>query len=202
MSQKLDAVVFDFGGVLVDWNPEYFLKSFFSNSEEIAQFIDDTDYHHWNVKMDLGMPIREACLNLKTTHPHYTHIFDAYEQDWLQTLSGPISGTVSILRDLHESGVPLYGITNYNQDTLRLTRDKYDFFSLFRGIVVSGEEGIMKPAPRIYQILLERYRLKPEGLLFIDDRAENINAAKKLGFKGHVFTSPEDLQACLDQYDF
>ncbi len=202
MTVTLDAVVFDFGGVLIDWNPQYFLGDYFVSDADSAAFMEQIDFHMWNEKMDMGMAIDEVCRRLKLDHPQHHHIFDAYEKQWLKTLSGPIEGTVDILRGLDAKNVPLYGITNYNQDTLRMTMDAYDFFQVFKGIIVSGEEKMIKPDPKIYQLLLKRYGLSAEKLLFIDDRSENIDAAKALGFHGHVFTTPEELARDLKNYDF
>ncbi len=201
MTISLDAVVFDFGGVLVDWQPQNFFLPFLDNDpQKLTLFFKEIDYFNKNDEMDRGLKLADACQSWAETHPHYQHIFEAYRDRWIDTLAGPIAGSVEILKNLDRQSVPLYAITNYNSENLAKTRETYDFFDVFKGIVVSDDERVLKPDPAIYKILLQRYSLTPERLLFIDDRQENVEAAVALGFHGHHFKTPELLLRDLERY--
>lgn len=187
-------IIFDFGGVLIDWDPRLVYKPYFGHDDAaVKRFFDETDIMSANHAMDKGQPFGEALSELAANHPHYREPIFYWKDKWLDMVRGPIEGTVKILRELHDRGYPLYGLTNWSHETFPLVFKQNDFFCCFRDIVVSGVEKEIKPEPEIFHILLRRNQLQPETCLFIDDNASNIETAKKLGMAGILFESPKQL---------
>ncbi len=201
MNRELDAVVFDIGNVLLDWNPEYIFRKILPSNIDVQDFFKEIDYFERNYEMDKGIPLEQARKEMIAAFPHYADVFNAYFDRWIESIGGEIAGTTRLLRQLHKIGIPLYSITNFHQDFFEITCKHYDFLKLFNGIVVSGTEGIRKPDQEIYQLLLDRYDLRPERLIFIDDKPENVETSEKLGFHGHVFESAEGLRDRLDTFN-
>ncbi len=191
-------VVFDIGGVLVDWDPRHLYRKLFPRDPEgMERFLAEVCTMEWNSGQDAGRSWAEATALLKSEHPAEAERIDAYHLRWEETLGGPIGGAVDILRELKAAGRPLYGLTNWSHETFPIGRDRFDFLGWFDGIVVSGEERLVKPDPRIYRLLMERYELRPEELVYVDDNARNTEAAAALGLHGIHFTGPEALRAEL-----
>ena len=174
-------IVFDFGGVLVDWNPEYLFKDVFTDRSELDHFLENICTPDWNEKQDAGRPLSEAIRTLQVKHPKYRDEIRLYYEEWTTMLGGPIEQNVALLRPLKTS-YRLFGLTNWSAETFPIASDLYPFFGEFEGIVISGVERLAKPDERIYLLLLERYQLTASECLFIDDNERNILVAKTLGF--------------------
>ena len=183
-------IVFDFGGVLVDWNPEYLFKNVFKDRSELDHFLENICTPDWNEKQDAGRSLTEAIQTLQKRHPEYRDEIRLYYHEWTTMLGGPIEQNVALLEPL-KMNYRIFGLTNWSAETFPIAYDLFPFFGDFEGIVVSGEERLAKPDEQIYLLLLERYGLSGEECLFIDDNAWNIKAARALGFhtlhlKGNV----------------
>ena len=174
-------IVFDFGGVIVDWNPEYLFKDVFNDRSELDHFLENICTPDWNEKQDAGRSLSEAIRILQKRHPEYRDEIRLYYDEWTTMLGGPIEQNVALLESL-KMNYRIFGLTNWSAETFPIACDLYPFFGDFEGIVVSGEERLAKPDERIYLLLLERYGLSVEECLFIDDNARNIEAATALGF--------------------
>lgn len=187
-------IIFDFGGVLVDWNPTYLYKNLFKEEAEMHDFLNDICTSDWNEQQDEGRTLREGTDYLVALHPEKTALIEAYYSRWEEMLAGPIQGTVDILQQLKNAGTyGLYGLTNWSTETFPIALARFDFFSLFDGILVSGAERIRKPDPAFYQLLLSRYNLQASECLFIDDNQRNTDAAIKFGISSINFKNPEQL---------
>lgn len=193
-------VIFDLGGVLIDWNPEYLYKKIIKDEEERKYFLDHICTMDWNVQQDAGRSIQEGNEVLIVQYPKYKKEIEAYYGRWEEMLGGVIKPTEDLLHALKANEkLHLYALTNWSAETFPIAYDRYSFFKVFEGIVVSGEEKMRKPFPEIFHLICERYHLRPEESLFIDDNEENCKAAETLGFKVHHFRHPEGLQDLLKQ---
>jgi len=193
-------IIFDLGGVLIDWNPRYVYKTIFSSEEKMEWFLKHITTMEWNIQQDAGRDLEEATKILVERHPEWKKEIEAYYGRWEEMLGGPIDGTVKILRDLiDEKKYRILALTNWSQNTFPIALERYEFLKSFEGIVVSGDEKCIKPDKEIYNILLKRYDLLPEECVFIDDNVHNIDAAKELGIRGIHFTSPEGLATRLQE---
>jgi len=193
----LPAVVFDIGGVLVDWNPRYLYRKLLPDEPAVERFLAEVCTTEWNAEQDLGRPWAEAVAQLCARFPDQAALITAYRERWGEMVAGAIDGTVAVLRELRDAGVPLYALTNFSADTFAQARARFDFLGWFQGIVVSGQERLVKPDPRIYRLLLERYRLAAETTVYLDDAPANVVAARALGMTGLRFTDPDQLRADL-----
>ncbi|WGL53258.1 HAD family phosphatase [Nocardioides sp. BP30] len=190
-------VVFDFGGVLIDWDPEPAVAAGVG-PEEARRFFAEFDFGSWNHAQDAGRSWDDALLELEATHPHFLAHGRAYRANFDHALRGEVPGTAQVLRDLHTAGVPLLGLTNWSDELFHgFAPQRFDFLALFEDIVVSGTEGLAKPDPAIYRLAVERIGLPAGQLVFIDDRAENVATARALGMHGIVFTDAETLRTAL-----
>lgn len=176
-------VVFDFGGVLIDWNPRYFFRNYFHDDERMEYFLSHVCSPEWNEKQDAGRSIAEAVAEAKSLHPEFSDAIECYYGHFAESLGGPIEKNVQRLKDYKAQGFRLYGLTNWPAETFHYALERFDFLSLLDGIVVSGVEKVKKPDSRIYQILLTRYSLNPAECLFLDDREENLRAAALQGMQ-------------------
>ena len=198
---SIDAVVFDLGGVLIDWNPRYLYRSLFPGDEAAMEnFLAQVVTPEWNERQDAGRACSEAVAELISRHPDRADLIEAYYARWEEMLGGSLDDSVALLEALRRRAVPLYGLTNWSKEKFPIARERFDFLDWFEGIVVSGEEGVAKPDPRIFQILLDRYALDPRNSLFIDDNPFNVEAAQSLGFHIHQFRTPQGLQTALAGY--
>lgn len=180
---RVKAVVFDFGGVLIDWNPRYFFRSYFHDDERMEYFLAHVCNQEWNEKQDGGRSIAEAVAEAKRLHPEFSDAIDCYYGHFPECLGGAIEKGVTRLRLYKELGYRVYGLTNWAAETFHYALERFDFLQLFDGIVVSGKEHVRKPDPRIFQILLTRYGLQAEECLFLDDHEENLIPAQQLGMQ-------------------
>lgn len=194
----ITAVVFDLGGVLVDWNPEYLYSKVIPDPVERRAFLGEVCTLEWNYAMDAGLSVREEVAKLAAERPEHADLINAWWDRWPEMLGDEIPGTRAIAERISASGLPLYALTNWSSETWPLGLDGFPFLrDLFDGIVVSGDEGVAKPDRRLFAILSDRYGLDPETAAFIDDSPKNAAAAADLGYRTHVFTSADDLAAWL-----
>ncbi len=185
--QGVKNVVFDFGGVLIDWNQRYLYRKVFASEEEMEWFLANVCTGEWNARQDAGRPFAEGIAEAKAQYPQYSEQIEMFWSRWIEMVGGEIQENTDWLRRLKAEGYGIYGLTNWSAETLPQVMESYDFFSLFDGIVVSGEEHLLKPDPRIYRVLLNRYHLNPAECLFIDDNPQNVAAAKRIGMWGLTF---------------
>ncbi|WP_277111310.1 HAD family hydrolase [Chryseobacterium taklimakanense] len=193
-------IIFDFGGVLMDWNPRYFFKDYFNDDEKMEFFLKNVAVDDWNAEQDRGRTLKEGTEILIEKYPDWEKEVRAYYDNWTTMLRSDIPKNVEVLRKLADTDYELFGLTNWSHETFPYALANYDFFELFKGkIVVSGEEKLIKPDPKIWELLLDRYSIKAEESVFIDDNAKNIEAAKTLGFITVHLTEETDLQTELEK---
>ena len=198
---KIKNIVFDFGGVLVDWNPRYLYDKYFGDPTQSQWFLDNICLYSWNLQMDGGKPFAEGVAELQAEYPEWAEAIGIYHTRWVEMMGGEVEGTASVLRGLKAAGYKIYGLTNWSAETFPMIRDTYPVFQEFDGIVVSGEEHLLKPYAPIYHCLLERYALQPEESLFIDDNADNVAAAQAVGMHSVRFFDAETLVRQLKEMD-
>lgn len=192
------AIVFDFGGVLMDWSPYYlYLKLLGNDRQAVERFLTAVDFFRWNLEQDRGRSYAEGTEELIARFPEYRELIRAYDERYLETLGGAIQPVVDILRALKDAGYSLYGLSNWPAEKFALVRPSYPFFAYFDDIVISGEVGLVKPDQAIFNLLLERIGRPAGECLFIDDHERNIHAARELGFQTIQFQSPQQLEAEL-----
>ena len=191
----INTIVFDLGGVLIDWNPEYvFLKEFRGDREKMNWFFENICTSAWNEQQDAGHSLEQATRERIALFPEHERLIRMYYGEWEQMLGYELTETVEILNKLHQSpDYSIYALTNWSGETFPVALQKFFFLSWFEGIVVSGDEKLVKPDPAIYKLLLKRYDLDATSCVFIDDRADNVQAAVDLGFKGIQFLSGRQL---------
>jgi len=196
----IEAVVFDLGGVLLDWNPRYLYRKLFADEAAMEHFLAEVCTMEWHEANDRGVPFEVTCAQLAAQHPEHAEHIWAWGTRTEEMVGGPIDGTVEILGELARGGsVRLFALTNMEAHTYPLRRERYEFLRWFEGTVVSSAEGVIKPDPRIYRVLLERYGLTPASTLMIDDNPRNVEAARALGMPAVLFESPAALRAALTE---
>jgi 2-haloacid dehalogenase len=197
-ARAIAAVVFDIGGVLIDWNPRHLFRKLFPHDEAgMERFLANVCTPDWNAEQDRGRPFADGIAQLTARHPDRAPLIEAYRERWIEMLDGAIAGSVEILAELRERGVPLYVLSNWSAETFPEAKARFDFLSWFRGVVISGEVGIAKPERAIFQLLCDRFQLAPETTLFIDDVAPNVDAARELGFAAALFRDAAGLRNAL-----
>ena len=200
-TSRPSVVVFDLGGVLVDWNPRYLYRTLFDGDDAaMERFLAEVCTPAWNDEQDRGRPFAEACALLVREHPDKRALIEAWPLRYDETMAGPIPGTVEILAELRERGVPLYALSNWSAETFPKAQARFPFLDWFRGIALSGALRLAKPDPAIYRYLLDNYRLRAEDTLFIDDVARNVETAASLGMHAVRFTDAGTLRAALVDY--
>ena len=195
----ITAAVFDLGAVLIDWDPRHLYRRLFDGDEAaMEQFLAEIATPEWNRRQDAGRSWAEAVEALAAEHPDQRALIVAYRERWVETLGGAIDGTVEILEELRQRGLPLYALSNWSAETWPYAVERYPFLAEFRDIVISGEAGVAKPDPRIYRRLIDRNGLDPTATVFIDDVAANVEAGKELGFIGLLYVDPAGLRRDLE----
>ena len=197
---QIKNIVFDFGGVLVDWNPRYLYDKYFGDEQQAQWFLDNICLYSWNLQMDGGKPFAEGVAELQAEYPEWAEVIGIYHTRWVEMMGGEVEGTADVLRRLKAKGYGIYGLTNWSAETFPLIRDTYSVFGEFDGIVVSGEEHLLKPNAAIYHCLFERYNLQPEESIFIDDNADNVAAAKAVGMESVRFVDAATLVQQLAEF--
>ncbi|RYF80559.1 MAG: HAD family phosphatase [Chitinophagaceae bacterium] len=195
---KIEAIVFDLGNVLVDWNPNHLYQKIFSKKEEREHFLNNICNMTWHSEQDAGRSPEEATEMLVKEHPDFAHPIRAFYARWKEMFGGPIEGSVKILKELKERGHKLYALSNWNAELFNRTIDDYPFLQWFDGKVISGEVKLKKPDEPIFHLLLEKFHLQAQHTLFIDDSKQNIETAERLGFQCIHFTNPESLRQKLN----
>lgn len=194
----INTVIFDLGGVLIDWNPEYVFRQVIPDEEKRKFFFDNICTHDWNIEQDAGRTLHEATETLVTEFPEWEAEIRAYYGRWVEMIGGSIDGTVAILKDLIDHpDYRVYALTNWSNETFPTALKMFDFLHWFEGIVVSGDEKTRKPFADIYETLLKRYDVVPHNAVFIDDSLPNVKGAEAVGINGIHFKSPEQLKASL-----
>ena len=193
------AVIFDVGNVLYGWDPDSFLVRQIADDEARMRFVDDVGLWEWHDSLDAGRPYAEAAAELSGKFPEYAHLIAAWSDRFGETITGPVPGVHAIVEALDAKGVPLFALTNFSADFWPpFYAQERAFFSCFRDILVSGEVKLLKPDPAIYYLALDRFGLRPQDALFIDDRLINVEGAEAVGLRSHLFTTADDLRARLE----
>ncbi len=201
MPQSITTVVFDLGGVLIDWNPRYLYRKIFDDEKEMEYFLSEICTPHWNEQQDAGRPLQEATDTLVAEFPKHEENIRAFYGRWDEMLGGPIHDTVEILRKVHQSDdYQLFALTNWSAETFPVAQERYDFLQWFEGILVSGQEMMKKPDHRIYQLLVDRFGIDASNAVFTDDNPKNAAAAtESVGMQHIHFQSPAQLQSGLEK---
>ena len=194
-------VIFDFGNVLIDWNPAYLFLPYFGGDEEKCRFFtDNVCNREWFTRMDRGEDMDQCVAELQETYPQYADAVAAFRDRWFEMCNGEIPGMLEIIQDLKKKGVGVYGLTNWPAETFDEARRRFKTIASIDNIVVSSHVKLAKPEPAIYELLLSKYNLKPEECVFIDDRKDNVDTAIRLGMSGIVYTgSAKELIPLLDR---
>lgn len=188
-------VVFDLGGVLIDWNPRNLYRKLFAGDEAaMEEFLASVCTTEWNERQDAGRSFADAVAELMPRHADKRELIEAFGSRFDEMIPGALDGTVEIVAELKRAEVPRYALTNWSAETFPPQHKRFPFLSWFDGIVVSGNEGVIKPDPRIFRILLDRYAIDPDEAVFIDDNPANAAAAAALGIHGIHFQSPDLLR--------
>lgn len=193
----VEAVVFDVGNVLVEWDPRRLYRKLLPDKDAVERFLAEVCTQEWNREQDRGRPLSEAVAKLSAEHPEQADLIAAYAERWSEMLGGAIGGTIRVLDDLQRAGVPCYGLTNFPAETWPVALRRFPFLWRLDGIVVSGRERVIKPEPAIFRRLANRYGLRPETTAFTDDSRANVTAARALGFHAFVFQSGARLRTDL-----
>lgn len=191
------AIIFDLGGVLLDWDPRYLYRNYFQQADEMEAFLSEIDFAGWNSQQDKGRRFADAVAQLSSLFPHRASLIRAYHEHWEQSIAGPINGTVNIVRGLKAAGYPLFALSNWSDETFPIAYRKYDFLHIFDQVLISGAVRLIKPDPRIFELMLRRTGCPARNCLLIDDAPANIEVATRLGFQSAQFTSAEALEKLL-----
>lgn len=196
---RIQTVIFDLGGVLIDWNPRYLYRKLMQSEAEIEHFLSHICTPAWNAQQDAGRPFHEGVAVLIEQYPQDRELIEAYHQRWEEMLGGAIGESVEIFRQIKSAGLPVYALTNWYAETFPHAKNRFSFLHEFDGIVVSGEEKVAKPEARLFRILLERYKITASTALYIDDNADNIATARQLGLHAIHFQNAAQLRQALQE---
>ncbi len=192
---SINTVIFDLGGVLIDWNPRHLYRKIFNTEEEVTWFLENVCTGEWNDQQDAGRSFEDATEELVQKFPDHEEAIRAWYGRWQETISGPIHGTVDLLKTIKDSGkYKLYALTNWSAETFPWALDNFEFLHWFEGIVVSGVEKTRKPFPDFYQILFDRYNINPAQAVFIDDNVKNVIGSREVGLPVIHFQTPNQLK--------
>jgi 2-haloacid dehalogenase len=192
--QQIEAVAFDLGGVLLDFDPRHVYRQLFADPAEMEQFLASVCTNDWHRSHDLGVDITQSCEELAAAHPEQRDMIMVWAERGEEMVAGQFDDTVELLSELKASGMPCYALSNMEPDAFRVRRARFAFMNWFDGHVISGLEGVAKPDPRIFEILLRRHGLRPQATVFIDDQARNVDAARELGLIALHFSSAAQLR--------
>ena len=187
-------VVFDFGGVLLDWNPHYLYDPYFGDVEKAEWFLTHICTYEWNAQHDNGKPIAEGTAELIALHPEWGKEIRMYYDEFMKMMGGQIPGMEELVKKLKANGLRVFGLSNWSVETFALVRPVYPVLDLMEDMVISGVEKVMKPDHRIFELALDRFGIKAEETVFIDDNPNNVKAANELGIHGILFHSREQLE--------
>lgn len=200
-NHNLEAIIWDLGGVLIDWNPRYLYSKIFRSDHAMEYFLSYICTSEWNEEQDGGRSFQEGTELLIRYFPEYENEVRAFYARWTEMLGGDIIDTVNILKHIKlQKKYKQYALTNWSAESFPVALERYEFLQLFDGILVSGVEKLKKPDPAIYQLLLSRYGLNAGSVIFIDDNLRNVKAARNLGITSIHFTNPPTLIEELSNY--
>ena len=194
----VEAVVFDVGGVLLDWNPRHLYRKLFADQAEMEWFLAEVCSPAWHAPHDRGVSTAASCAELASSQPRFSELIWAWWTRSEEMIGGIDAGSVEILRAVRQSGMPCYALTNMEAETYPLRLERFPFLGWFDGTVVSGREGVAKPESAVFTRLLDRFGLKPTTTLMIDDTNENLEAASRLGMQTALFRSSCQLRSELE----
>lgn len=192
-------IIFDFGAVLVDWDPHHLYVPYFQDTAKAEWFLTEICPYSWNTEADAGRTTAEITAERIALFPAWEKEIRMYYDRWIEMMGEEIPGMQQLIRDLKDRGYGVYGLTNWSRETFPLVRDRYPVFGLLDGYVVFGEEMTKKPDPALYRILVERYGLRGEECVFIDDNPANAAGGESLGIHGLVFRNAEQIRKDLDE---
>lgn len=198
-SPRTDAIVFDIGGVLLDWNPRYLYRKLFDTEEQMEHFLAEVCTLEWHDAADRGTPMDVSCAELAAVHPEYAELIWAWARRSEEMVAGSFPETVELLRELKAAGVPCYALTNMELETYPLRVKRFPLLTWFDGTVVSSQEGIAKPDLEIFERLLDRFHLDRATTLMIDDSPPNVRAASAVGMQAIEFQSGPELRRVLEE---
>ena len=198
----INTIMFDLGGVLIDWDPRYLYRKLFDNEQDMEHFLAQVATSDWNEEQDAGRPLAEATALLIAQHPEQEVMIRAFYDRWTEMLGGAITETVEILTHFKENtSYDLFALTNWSAETWPIALEQFEFLHWFQGVLVSGQEKMRKPAAAFYHLLEERFPLELKHSLFIDDNLRNVEAARELGLRTIHFQSPEQLKTELKAHE-
>jgi 2-haloacid dehalogenase len=190
-------IIFDFGNVLIRWDPRFLYRRYFNTEVELEKFMQNEWKDEWNENLDKGISLAQNMQLMSEKYPQHRTYIEAFHLHWQDALGGVIQESVELLYNLQRAGYATYGLTNWSAETFAIVRTQYPFFGTFRGIVVSGEERVCKPSAEIFRILLQRYQLNATECVLLDDRKENIEGAHYAGLNAILFTSAQEAREAL-----
>ena len=195
--RTIDVVVFDIGGVLLDWSPTYLYADLIPDEQARTHFLTNVTTPAWNHKQDEGRPWAEAIEELTSLHPEHSEWIEAYDTGWLKMVKGVFEDTAAVLTDLRALGIPTYALTNFSGEKWEVAKDAFPILTHFDGEVVSGVEQTVKPYEKIYRILIDRYGLDPARTFYTDDMQYNVDGARTVGLDAELFTGATELRTQL-----
>jgi HAD superfamily hydrolase (TIGR01509 family) len=194
---RTDAVVFDIGGVLLDWNPDYLYGDLIPDEDQRRHFLTSIASPAWNLEQDRGRPWADAVAELSALHPEHAEWIEAYDSGWLKMVSGVFEDTAAIVTELRSHGVPTYALTNFSAEKWHVAKEAFPILRTFDGEVVSGTEQTVKPDEKIYRILIDRFDLEPARTFYTDDVQHNVDGARAAGLDAELYTSAAELRTQL-----
>jgi len=197
MTTPIKTVAFDLGGVLLDWNPRHLYRQLLPTEAAVERFLAEVCTPDWNATLDAGRPFQDAIAELLAKHPEQAELIEAYRSRWPEMLGGCFTETLDVMRRLRAEGFPIYALSNWSAETFAATRDQFPFLDEFDGILLSGEVGVSKPDPVIFERFLERFGLLAESTVFIDDSAANVAVARSMRINAILFLDAARLEQDL-----
>lgn len=191
-------IIFDYGGVLLDWNPHYLYDPYFGDVEKAEWFLTHICTYEWNAQHDNGRPVAEGTAELVAEHPEWKKEIELYYGEFLKMMGGQIPGMEGLVKQLKDRGFRVFGLSNWSTETFALVRPLYPVLDLMEDMVISGEEKVMKPDPRIFHLALQRFGIQADESIFIDDNPNNVSAAEREGIHGILFQGKESLEKTLE----
>jgi len=190
-------VVFDFGGVIIEWDRRHLFRKIFADEKRMERFLSEVCSEDWNLELDRGLPYARAIAERIDSHPEFADEIKAYWQRWEEMVPNLVDGTSEIVEELRTTGIRLCGLTNFSTDTFPLAQAKFPILTTFEDIVVSGAEKMVKPEPAIFELAAMRFGVDPAAVLFVDDRSDNIEGAKSVGMNAIQFHGAAQLRTDL-----
>ena len=180
-------IIFDYGGVLLDWNPHYLYDPYFGDKEKAEWFLTHICTYEWNAQHDNGKPVAEGTAELIAQHPEWEKEIRMYYDEFMKMMGGQIPGMEELVKRLKGEGYRIFGLSNWSVETFALVRPVYPVLNLMEDMVISGKEKVMKPDHRIFELALERFGIQASETVFVDDNPANVQAACEMGIKGILF---------------